>query len=254
MSTKPKSEPAIPVLPNGEADTKPCWSCGDMRAAYFCSACGRVQPPAPTDFFSFFGLPRRLNLDPAALEKEMFTLSRLLHPDLYARATAQEQDWSLQQTSKLNDAYRTLRDPILRTEYLLRLEGIKSGQQSKQATELARATGSKKQAVPPDLLEEVFELNLQLEEFRARKAGDDQAGLRRQLESTRKALAAKLDGLGGELRACWQDWDALIAGEMAGEPPAPERRRRMLEQMTDILNRRRYTDNLMREISTALSD
>ena len=74
-------------------------------------------------------------------------------------ATHEEQDWSLEQTSKLNDAYRTLRDPILRTEYLLRLEGVKSGQQSKQATELARATGSKRQTVPPELLEEVFELN-----------------------------------------------------------------------------------------------
>jgi molecular chaperone HscB len=257
MSTKPKSEPAIPVLPNGEAETRPCWSCGDMRAAYFCSSCGKVQPPAPTDFFSFFGLPRKLNLDPAELEQEMFALSRRLHPDLYARATHEEQDWSLQQTSKLNDAYRTLRDPILRTEYLLRLEGVKSGQQSKQATELARATGSKKQAVPPGLLEEVFELNLQLEEFRAsRGSGADPAGLRQELELARKALKAKMEALAGELQACWQQWDSIIVRETAGEAAAddPDLRRRILEQIVDVLNRRRYLDNLVREISTALSE
>ena len=143
MSTKAKSEPAIPVLPNGDAETKPCWSCGDMRAANFCSSCGKVQPPAPTDYFSFFGVPRALELDEPAIEQEMYFLSRRLHPDLYARASAQEQDWSLQQTSKLNNAYRTLRDPIRRTEYLLRLEGVKFGGQSQRATEDARTTGTR---------------------------------------------------------------------------------------------------------------
>ena len=76
----------------------------------------------------------------------------------------------------LNDAYRTLKDPIKRTEYLLRVEGIELEEQSKQATEEARATGElKKQVVPPDLLEEVFELNMHLEELRAQK----EAGRRR---------------------------------------------------------------------------
>ena len=34
-----------------------CWSCGDMRAAHFCQQCGKVQPPVPVDYFTFFGLP-----------------------------------------------------------------------------------------------------------------------------------------------------------------------------------------------------
>ena len=157
---------AISAKPLPE-DTHSCWSCGSMRAAHFCESCGKVQPPVPVDYFTFFGLPRKLNLDVAALEKEFYELSRKLHPDLNARAGSQEQEWSLEQSSLLNDAYRTLKDPIKRTEYLLHLEGVELEEQSKSATEQARATGEiKKQIVPPDLLEEVFELNMQLEELR----------------------------------------------------------------------------------------
>ena len=89
-------------------ETQSCWSCGTMRAVHFCEACGKVQPPAPVDYFTFFGLPRKLNLDVAALEKDFYELSRKLHPDLNARAGSQEQEWSLQQSSLLNDAHRTL--------------------------------------------------------------------------------------------------------------------------------------------------
>src|SRR3954466_6443593 len=94
--------------------TPHCWSCGAMRAAHFCTECGKVQPPAPTDYFSFFGLPRKLNVDPAALEREFYALSRKLHPDIYAGRNTQEQEWSLEQSSRVNDAYRTLKDPIRR--------------------------------------------------------------------------------------------------------------------------------------------
>src|SRR5438270_13147576 len=146
-----------------------------MRAAHFCESCGKVQPPAPVDYFSFFGLPAKLTIEVPALETEFYHLSRKLHPDLSARAGSQEQEWSLEQSSLLNDAYRTLRDPIKRTQYLLRIEGVELEEQSKTATEEARATGElKKQIVPPDLLEEVFELNMQLEELRMnKKMGDD---------------------------------------------------------------------------------
>src|SRR5882757_1269344 len=164
----------------GSGDTTAsCWSCGDMRAAHFCHACGKVQPPAPVNYFSFFGLPRKLNLDVSNLEREFYELSRKLHPDLNARADKREQEWSLEQSSLLNDAYRTLKDPIKRTQYLLGLEGVELEEQSKSATEQARATGEmKKQVVPPDLLEEVFDLNMQLEELRMqKKMGEDDSAL-----------------------------------------------------------------------------
>ena len=93
------------------------------------------------DYFTFFGLPYKLNLDTARLEREFYGLSRHLHPDINAVAHPQEQEWSLQQSSQLNDAYRTLKDPIARTEYLLRLQGVHLEEQSKTATEEARRTG-----------------------------------------------------------------------------------------------------------------
>src|SRR5437588_11432730 len=172
-STESKSSLMMPG-----AATSRCWSCGTMRAVHFCSACGKVQPPVPVDYFTFFGFPRKLNLDTAALEKEFYALSRHLHPDMSAQANRQERAWSLEQSSLLNDAYRTLKDPVKRTEYLLRLEGVELEEQSKSATEQARATGGvKKQIVPPDLLEEVFELNMQLEELKMNKQmqGNDAA-------------------------------------------------------------------------------
>jgi molecular chaperone HscB len=176
-----------------------------MRAAHFCGSCGKVQPPAPVDYFTFFGLPPKLNLNVVALEKDFYELSRKLHPDLNARAGSQEQEWSLEQSSLLNDAYRTLRDPIKRTEYLLHLEGISLEEQSKSATEQARATGEvKKQIVPPDLLEEVFELNMQLEELRMnKKMGEDDPNLTKEIAGHQVALEAKHDTLLQELQKYW---------------------------------------------------
>ena len=178
-----------------------------MRAVHFCEACGKVQPPAPVDYFTFFGLPRKLNLDVAALEKDFYELSRKLHPDLNARAGSQEQEWSLQQSSLLNDAYRTLKDPIKRTQYLLKLEGVELEEQSKSATEQARSTGEiKKQIVPPDLLEEVFELNMQLEELRMqKKMGEDDPALIEEIGRQKLELEEKQEALLHELEDRLED-------------------------------------------------
>jgi len=214
-----------------------CWSCGDMRAEHFCGECGHVQPALPTDFFSFFGLPRMLQLDEAALEHEFYALSRKLHPDVYSRATAREQAWSLEKTSQLNDAYRTLKDPISRTEYLLMLEGIQLEEQSKIATEQARAFGTeKKQTVPAELLEEAFELNMLLEEAKMGGVDDD---LRAQLNATREALTTRLNAMQEELRAAWKQWDS-------GDSEAKA-------QMVDVLQRRSYLRNLLRDIQDVLN-
>src|ERR1700685_520604 len=133
------------------------------------------------NYFEFFTLPRKLTLDVPALEKQFYTLSRKLHPDRFASKTVAEQEAALAQSSLLNDAYRTLKDPILRTQYLLKLGGVELEEQSKAATDAARATGlEKKQVVPPEVLEEGFELNMQLQEMRAaRQMGEDEPELRR---------------------------------------------------------------------------
>jgi len=223
-----------------------------MRAAHFCESCGKVQPPVPVDYFSFFALPPKLNLDVAALEKSFYELSRRLHPDLNARAGSQEQEWSLEQSSLLNDAYRTLRDPIKRTEYLLHLEGVELEEQSKSATEQARATGAiKKQIVPPDLLEEVFELNMQLEDLRmSKKMGEDDSSLIAEIGKQKLSLEEKHEALIEELQAHWNTWDNLIDRGHA----ASEERAQVTGTMVDVLNRRNYIRNLVRDVNAALEN
>ena len=227
-----------------------------MRAVHFCEACGKVQPPAPVDYFTFFGLPRKLNLDVAALEKDFYELSRKLHPDLNARAGSQEQEWSLQQSSLLNDAYRTLKDPIKRTQYLLKLEGVELEEQSKSATEKARSTGEvKKQIVPPDLLKEVFELNMQLEELRMqKKMGEDDPALIEEIGRQKLELEEKQEALLHELKDRWKMWDGMIQREHNGQPVSDEERRQERDKMVDVLNRRNYIRNLVRDVSEVLEN
>jgi molecular chaperone HscB len=234
------------IVPN-EA-TESCWSCGTMRAQHFCSACGKVQPAVPVDYFTFFGFPRKLDLDTAALEREFYALSRRLHPDVFAQAEPQERAWSLEQSSMLNDGYRTLKDAIKRTEYLLRLEGVELEEQSKQATEKARATGElKKQVVPPDLLEEVFELNMHLEELRAqKKLGEDDPALLEEIGKAKLSLEEKYDALFNELKSEWKKWDTAVDGG-SGEELIKIR-----DRMVDVLNRRNYIRNLVRDVNEAL--
>jgi molecular chaperone HscB len=227
-----------------------------MRAAHFCQSCGKVQPPAPVDYFTFFGLPRKLNLDVSMLEKDFYELSRKLHPDLNARADSQEQEWSLQQSSLLNDAYRTLKDPIKRTQYLLQLEGVELEEQSKSATEQARSSGQiKKQIVPPDLLEEVFDLNMQLEELRMqKKMGEDDPALIEEIGRQKLELEEKQEALLRELQGHWKMWDAMIQREQNGQPVSEEERRQSRDRMVDLLNRRNYIRNLVRDVSEVLEN
>lgn len=247
-------QPGILVLGQDKPTTAKCWSCGAMRAAHFCQECGKVQPPAPVDYFSFFGLPYKLALDTRQLERDFYALSRHLHPDINAVHGDSEQEWSLQKSSQLNDAYRTLKDPITRTEYLVRLQGVQPEEQSKAATEEARRSGqTKKQVVPPDLLEEVFELNMQLEEARMnKKMGESDGNLERELQTTRQQLQGKYDGLLKELSGAWQQWDTLVDRAAQGDKVLESDRVAVRDQMVDVLNRRSYIRNLLRDVDEVL--
>jgi molecular chaperone HscB len=240
----------------GSQQGSACWSCAAQVQSHFCNSCGKVQPPAPADYFSFFGLPRKLNIDLPELEREFYKLSRRLHPDVYARASDQEQGWSIEQSSMLNDAYRTLRDPVERTEYLLGLEGVKLEEQSKQATDAARASGvEKKQVVPPDLLEEVFELNMQLEEMRmAKKTGETDVDTLESLRTAKGNFETRLEASQSELKKLWNEWDAVIDREQQGQAAPDDERKRVRDKMVDALNRRSYIRNLVRDVNTALED
>jgi molecular chaperone HscB len=203
---------------------------------------------SPQTYFTFFSLPPKLAIDTAVLEKTFYALSRKLHPDRFAGKSATEQEVALRESSLLNDAYRTLKDPIARTEYLLKLEGVELEEQSKAATEAARTTGkAKQQIVPPDLLEEAFELNMQLEEMRAaKKMGEDDPQLRKDLLAAKGGFDAKMQATQAELEALWAKWDAGIdSNDSAAKATARD-------AMVALLNRRSYLRNLVRDVNETL--
>jgi molecular chaperone HscB len=219
-----------------------CWSChAQTGGAHFCAACGKIQPlVSPGDYFAFFGLPEKLVLDADNLEQRYLTLSWKLHPDNFVRAGEFERNLSLELSSQLNDAYRTLRDPVARVEHLLARHGV-------------RKEGQAKQQAPPELLEEVFELNESLEELRmAREAGGDgneMAALRSRLEDAGRGFEEKLAEVDAELEAAFRDWDAAIDANAGAEA-----RNRLMARMNEILNRRSYIRNLVANVANELEE
>jgi molecular chaperone HscB len=217
-------DPAVPVS---------CWSCSvaHNESTLFCPHCSKIQPPQGGDFFSVFGLAPHLNLDLAALETEFHRLSRKLHPDRFARARENEKEWSLAGTALLNDAYRTLKDPITRTEYLLKLHGSEIGELSASR-------------VPADLLEEVFDLNMQLEEMRGAHHNDEQEdpALKQDLVHAREKFENLRHAVDRDLCAQWNAWDH---GDHAARQAAQR-------NMVALLDRRRYLNNLVRDVTETL--
>src|SRR5438477_4351021 len=148
--TSPATDPTVQI----------CRSCGGGAPVdvHFCPQCTKVLSLGRHgDYFAFLGVPRKLDLDLAELERKFRALSRQFHPDYFYNATPAERRASLERSSYLNDAYRTLKQPIARIGYLLELEGF--------ALTTANPSESSKQ-VPPALLEEVFALNEELDEVR----------------------------------------------------------------------------------------
>jgi len=158
------------------------------------------------DYFEFFDLPRSAALDAKDLEKRFYSLSRQLHPDLYARKSQAERDYAQEASALLNDAYRTLKDPIARAMYLLKLEGFDIGEQG--------GSDSQKQDVPPELLEEMFELNMMLEEADPEEIG----AARVRFEAMRAAIDS-------ELQEKFAHWNG--------------------NEVRSLLNRRKYVTNLI---------
>ena len=229
----------MPTAPKTSAPAA-CWACNATlgSSALLCATCGKVQPSSAADYFQVFGLERKLGLDTATLEKEFHRLSRRLHPDRFARATHEEQQWSLANTALLNDAYRTLRDPLQRTEYLLKLEGLEIGE------EHAGKGKSANRQPPADLLEEVFELNMQLEEMRMnQKMGENDPSLQADLASARTRFEGLLAAVDAYLAAQGSEWDQ---GDAAARDKAAK-------TMAALLDRRRYLRNLVRDVNEVLA-
>ena len=176
-----------------------------------------MEPP-PSNYFDFFGLPHKLNLDSKDLESRFYALSRQWHPDRFARAGPDERRVSEDATATLNDGYRTLREPVARAEYLLKEHGFDIAEK-------------KSNNAPPELLEEVFELNMALEEAESSRP---------QLEAARRKFIGMREEIDRELVAKFAAYDA-------------SRDQAALEKIRGILNRRKYIRNLVNQVEKALA-
>ena len=218
-----------------------CRDCGGGAPvdAHFCPQCTKILSLGRHgDYFQFLGVPRRLQLDAADLERRFRELSRQFHPDYFYNATAAERRASLERSSYLNDAYRALKNPVTRLEYLLDVEGL--GMKSP-------AEASK--AVPPALLEEVFALNEELDEIReARSNGAPAKEWKGRLDAARLPIEAKRDTHQARVDELSAKWDALV--DHGGNNAA---KRDVLEALRDRVLERNYINNLLAGIERELN-
>ncbi len=199
-----------------------CWSCGGARAPTdaLCPACGKVQPPPPPqgvlDKFAVLGLLRSYELDERALEESFRALSRKLHPDRFARATPRERRFSLEQTTLLNDAYRTLRDPVRRAEHLLALRGVKVAGEERDG-------GA---AMPQEFLEQALE--------------DREKLLEAKMEGGPEAVARLAEGVRGKRQEAMEE----IARALREPRPTDAQLQRTAELLARLRYYARYLDEV----------
>lgn len=213
-----------------------CWHCqSEVSGEYFCDRCVKVQPVSKeTDYFTCFGFPRRLTIDPGKLEAKFYELSRAFHPDFYQNKSETEQSISLGNAATLNSAYRTLRDPIQRVEYLLDLE--------------AGSVKEIRNSPPADLFEEILELQDTLDEYRASdRTSDAGQQLRTQLQAEQVTLEQRKRDMETQLQQLFTDWDLLQdRGEATSQ--ARSERDRLLKQMREILSNRTYVKSIVNDL------
>ena len=207
-----------------------CGECGaEAAAAARCPGCGRLMPFAPgSDHWAVLGLPRRLTLDRADLERRLHELSRRFHPDFYRLRSPAEQAQSLQNSAAVNTAYRTLRDPVGRAEYVLAAEG------------LSGSAGSP--AKPPaDLFEEILEIQEARQELASVPPAETLVLVDR-LRAAQADLEGRRAATEAALPAIFARWDAAPA----------EEQRLILGEMRDLLGRRAYLRTVLRDLEATL--
>ena len=207
-----------------------CRECGGGAPvdAHFCPQCQKILSLGRQgDYFQFMGLPRKLNLDAAQLERRFRELSRQFHPDYFYNATPAERRASLERSSYLNDAYRTLKNQVTRIEYLVKLEGLAAG--------AAEGDGASRASVPPALLEEVFALNEELDEIRELRSRSPRGQIAERLARARAPIERKRDDHERSLEDLAAKWDAT------GD-------RQVLEALRDRILERNYINNLLTTI------
>ena len=205
-----------------------CLSCGRRQEPrLICADCG-TPLSASLDSFAALGLPRKLSIDLAALERIYHDLSRKIHPDRFASRDARIRDASLRATALLTRSYRTLRDPTQRGLYWLELNGDKLGENNKR--------------VPAELAELVFEVQEQLASMQ-----DASADAVADVEKRRGELQATMDETVAELERNFIRWDEV-------SPETAQNRTMLTTELKAILSKIAYLRTLIRDVDRALEN
>jgi molecular chaperone HscB len=216
-----------------------CWNCqSEVGGEYFCPQCVKVQPASVwSDYFSVFGLPRKLGLDLNELQRRFYDWSRKFHPDFFQQATPKEQAISLENSALVNTAYRTLRDPIARVEYLIALE-----------------EGAVKEIPPKAPLDLLEEMLLVQEALEAAKASALDGETRKRLAGERDRLMERRRAEEDRLREVSGEWDALVDGRGHTSGDRENVRRKLLDKMKEILAARAYLNTVINDLGEALGE
>ncbi|MCI0548191.1 MAG: Fe-S protein assembly co-chaperone HscB [Candidatus Rokubacteria bacterium] len=188
---------------------------------------------AVDDYFAVFGLPRKLAVDVAGLERRYYELAREHHPDFHQGADAARQADALSSSARVTRAYRALRDPLARVEYLVALE---EGRETREG-------GVGKPRVPAALLAEMLEVQEALEETQA--AGLDEEA-RARLRDERARLIARRTAEDAAIVARGADWDAVV--DAGGD------RRPLLAWFKERLAMRAYLRTVIGDLGDALGE
>ena len=186
-----------------------------------------------TDYFEVFGLPRKLSLDLQELQRRFYDLSRRHHPDFHQTADALAQAASLEASALVNRAYRTLRDPLARVEYVIALE---EGREVREET-------SAKPKPPMDLLAEMLEVQEALQEAKSEgltaEAAERLRTERDRLEARRRAEEiAVIEGAA--------EWDSAVDSGADRQP--------LVDRFKQRLAARAYLRTVIDDLSQALGE
>lgn len=219
-----------------------CWHCqSEVTGEYFCDRCVKVQPLSKeSDYFTSLGLPRLLSIDADALEQRFYEMSRAFHPDFFQVKTEPERAISLGNSALLNAAYRTLKDPIQRAEYLV---GLESG-----SVKDIRSTP------PADLFEEILSLQEDLEEYRTAVSEGSTEGLgplKSKLETDKRSLEQRQQDMEAQLRTLFGRWDALVQAH-SETTSTQERKHAVLKELRELLSHRTYVRNIVSDLTATL--
>lgn len=213
-----------------------CWFCKSVLSrGFICHRCSKIQPLAgQLDYFELFGQTRRLNIDEAWLEKKFHELSWKYHPDYHQGESEEERTISLENSASVNQAYRILRDPVQRIQYLI---GLELG-----SSEL------KGETAPPGLFDEIIQIQEALGELKMMKGspdGEEKERLVNDLRAAREGLEGRLAAMDEKLKGLCDEWDRTLSGENGAKIE-------ILKELQAILSNQNYLRTVLRDIGREL--